>query len=223
MSAHRNGLAALLAIVASAAICVGCAQTDAGVTTKVKAKFAADEVVKAYQIDVDTRDHVVTLSGEVESGAAKQRALSLARQSEGVRDVIDHIHVGQGTAALPGEHNAAPTSGQLDRDRLLPSDRPAEAGHEIGDATRDVAEKTKAAARDAGEALTDGTITAAVKSRLVANAAADALKINVDTTDHVVTLAGTVPSAADKAAALRAARETKGVREVKDRLVVAGR
>lgn len=219
MNAHRNGSAVLLAIAASAAICLGCARTDAGVTTKLKATFAADAVVKAYQIDVDTQDHVVTLSGDVDSLAAKHRAVSLARQSDGVRDVIDHIRVGQGNAALPGEHDATATSGQLDGDRLQPSDRAAEARRDFGEA----ADKAKAAAREAGQALTDGSITTAVKSRLVANAAADALKINVDTTDRVVTLTGTVPSAADKAAALRAAREIAGVREVKDKLVVAGR
>src|SRR5688572_6649355 len=55
-----------------------CGETDAGVTTMVKAKLAADDTVKAYQIDVDTRDKVVTLSGNVESEAAKTQAAWLA-------------------------------------------------------------------------------------------------------------------------------------------------
>ena len=42
---------------------VGCGQTDPGITTSVKSKLASDDMVKAYQIDVDTKDHVVTLSG----------------------------------------------------------------------------------------------------------------------------------------------------------------
>ena len=46
---------------------VACAQTDAGITTNVKTKMAADDTVKAYQIDVDTRNGVVTLSGAVEN------------------------------------------------------------------------------------------------------------------------------------------------------------
>jgi hyperosmotically inducible protein len=210
----------LFSLVAAAAICVGCAQTDAGVTTKVKANFATDDVVKAYQIDVDTQDHVVTLSGEVDSFTAKQRALSLARQEEGVREVVDHIKVGEGSAALPGEHNTTGTSG---RDTLHPTDRAAEAGRDISTATSEAAEKTKAAARQFGEAVTDGSITAAVKSRLLANAAAEAMKIDVTTTDNVVTLTGTVPSAGVKAEVIRAARDTAGVREVKDNMIVAGK
>ena len=83
-------------IVLSLVLClvaVACAQTDAGITTKVKAKLAADDTVKAYQIDVDTREKVVTLSGSVDSQAAKEQAVSLARGTEGVADVVDNITV----------------------------------------------------------------------------------------------------------------------------------
>jgi osmotically-inducible protein OsmY len=201
MSMHRTGLGSLWACAAAVAVTIGCAQTDVGVTTSVKSRLASDDTVKAYQIDVDTTDHVVTLSGIVDSPAAKERAITLARQTEGVRNVIDNIRVGQGTAAMPGEHNAAPTTGVID------------------DAARDA----RAAAREAGAAITDGAITAAVKSKLMADAAAEAARIDVDTKDHVVTLTGTVSSAAEKTEAVSAARATSGVREVRDRLVVEER
>ena len=55
------GLATVLA-----ALTIACADTDPGITTAVKSKFAADDVVKAYKIDVDTNDHVVTLTGAVD-------------------------------------------------------------------------------------------------------------------------------------------------------------
>ena len=35
-----------------------CGSTDAGITTSVKTKFAVDDTVKAYQIDVTTREGV---------------------------------------------------------------------------------------------------------------------------------------------------------------------
>lgn len=70
---------------------VSCAATDPGITTKVKAQFAADDIVKASQIDVDTKDGVVTLTGNVDSMAAKDRALQLARDTEGVSSVVDMI------------------------------------------------------------------------------------------------------------------------------------
>ena len=62
-----------LGILAAVAFSVACAQTDAGITGKVKSKLAADDTVKAYQIDVDTKDKVVTLSGNVDSQAAKDQ------------------------------------------------------------------------------------------------------------------------------------------------------
>lgn len=96
----------LLGLLAAALIAVGCAQTDAGITVKVKSKLAADDTVKAYQIDVDTREKVVTLSGNVESDAAKDRAAELARATTGVMDVVNNITVAGGSAAMPGEGNA---------------------------------------------------------------------------------------------------------------------
>jgi osmotically-inducible protein OsmY len=182
----------------------------------VKSKLAADDTVKAYQIDVDTRGHVVTLSGEVDSPVAKERAVAVARQTDGVQSVIDNIRVGEGSAALSGEHNTTGTSG-ITNDAAAAA---RNAGQNASASTREAAEKTRDAMKEAGEAITDTAVTTAVKSRLVANAAADAAKIDVDTKDHVVTLTGAVTSAAEKAQAVRAARETAGVREVRDRLVI---
>lgn len=63
------------------------AVTDAMITTKVKARFAADEQVKATAINVDTDEGVVTLKGKVASAAARDHAVDLARDVEGVKDV----------------------------------------------------------------------------------------------------------------------------------------
>ena len=85
--------AGLASAVALALVASACAETDAGVTTKVKAQLAADEMVKAYKVDVDTQEHVVTLSGEVETEAVKEQAVRIARNTEGVRDVVDDLTV----------------------------------------------------------------------------------------------------------------------------------
>jgi osmotically-inducible protein OsmY len=77
-----------------AMLSIACAQSDAGITTAVKAKFAADDVVKAYQIDVDTQEGVVTLSGSVESAEAERAAVRLASETDGVARVIDDLTVG---------------------------------------------------------------------------------------------------------------------------------
>ena len=190
----KKRLTGLFGGVASALFVVACAQTDAGITTNVKSKFAADDVVKAYEIDVDTKDHVVTLSGQVENATAKERAVTLARGTNGVKDVVDNLKVGQGNAALPGEH---PTTG-----------------------TTGVDDKAREAGRDAGNAVSDAAITTAVKSKLLADTTVGGLKIDVDTSNGIVTLNGDVSSAAEKAEAMRIARGTDGVKSVRDNLTI---
>ena len=91
----------LVGACAVALATVGCAQTDAGITTSVKNKLIADDLVKARQINVDTQDKVVTLTGEVKTDAEESRALQIARGTDGVRDVIDQINVVPEQATLP--------------------------------------------------------------------------------------------------------------------------
>ena len=76
----------LLFAVALLTVASACSQTDSGITASVKSKFAADDVVKAHQIDVTTIKHVVSLTGNVDSAAAKARALEIARYCPDVRD-----------------------------------------------------------------------------------------------------------------------------------------
>ncbi|HET7219104.1 MAG TPA: BON domain-containing protein [Vicinamibacterales bacterium] len=171
----------------------GCSQTDPGITTAVKSKFAADDTVKANRIDVDTKDKVVTLKGEVQSAAARARAVELAKSTEGVRDVVDSMTV------VP---EAAATSG-----------RTAEAARE---ASRDARE----AGRETGAVMGDAGITAAVKSKMLADTTVSGLKIDVDTKDGIVTLTGDVKSAAEKRRAVEIAKETDNVKSVKDQLKI---
>ena len=63
------------------------------VTVKIKSKMALDDYVKARAIDVDTSGTVVTLSGVVQSDDERQRALRLARETAGVKQVIDRLEV----------------------------------------------------------------------------------------------------------------------------------
>jgi hyperosmotically inducible protein len=90
-------------VLFAAALCVACAATDPGVTVKVKGKLAADEVVSASKIDVTTQDKVVTLTGTVSSKAERERAMQLARETEGVVDVRNQLLVrnADGTGDAP--------------------------------------------------------------------------------------------------------------------------
>ena len=73
----------------SAASNAGEAVSDAMITTKVKASFAADDQVKATAINVDTDDGVVKLKGQVASDSARERAITIAKGIDGVKSVDD--------------------------------------------------------------------------------------------------------------------------------------
>ena len=96
-----------IAMVMAALFTVACGQTDAGITTAVKGKLAVDDAVKAYQIDVDTRNKVVTLSGNVDTAMAKAKAVDLARTTDGVASVVDNLQVTGAVAAQPDAYPPA--------------------------------------------------------------------------------------------------------------------
>jgi len=193
----------LLGILAAVAFAMACAQTDAGITGKVKSKLAADDTVKAYQIDVDTKDKVVTLSGSVDSQAAKDQAVALARGTEGVADVVDNITVKTAAAAMP------------------PAENPP-AGGEGGGAMVGGNAPNPEPNRPVGQVMDDAAITAAVKAKLLADPTVGGLKIDVDTRNGVVYLTSEhMKSQAEIDQAIKLAKETSGVKDVQSKLTMS--
>jgi hyperosmotically inducible protein len=76
-----------------AAITAGEAMSDGWITTKVKAKILDETVLKGSDINVDTANHVVTLKGSVPSSAARERAETIAKGTEGVTRVLNQLVV----------------------------------------------------------------------------------------------------------------------------------
>jgi hyperosmotically inducible protein len=75
---------------------VGSQVSDSSITAAVKTKMIGDSDVKARNIDVNTEHGVVYLLGRVNSQHEKDQAERLARSCDGVRDVVNHLEVGQG-------------------------------------------------------------------------------------------------------------------------------
>ena len=100
----------LLGLLAPAVFLIGCSQSDPGITTSVKTQLMADELVKARNINVDTRDKVVTLTGTVQSAAEEAKALQIARSTKGVADVVDKIVIAPEPGAAPTTGTTADTS-----------------------------------------------------------------------------------------------------------------
>ena len=69
--------------------------SDASITTSVKTKMISDDKVKAGDIDVNTEEGVVYLMGRVGTTAEKAQAEKIARSCEGVREVVNHLEVGE--------------------------------------------------------------------------------------------------------------------------------
>jgi hyperosmotically inducible periplasmic protein len=74
---------------------VGTQVDDAAITAAVKAKLAADGDINPFNIDVDTNEGVVTLQGRVAKAEARTKAEQLARETHGVKRVINLVKVGE--------------------------------------------------------------------------------------------------------------------------------
>jgi hyperosmotically inducible periplasmic protein len=170
--------------------------TDPAITTSVQARYYTDDLVRGRNVAVSTDNGLVTLRGTVPSEDAKQRAVTLAREVRGVRDVRDELRVqsadqpaasGTGSAASPGD--AAGTSGRTETD----------------------------------SASTPAWITTKIQAQYFVSPEIKPWNIDVTTANNgVVTLEGEVETTQDREEALRIARTTEGVNSVESRLRIKG-
>lgn len=66
---------------------------DAAITAKVKAALVQEDAAKARQIDIETKEGVVQLSGFVDSEEIVEAALTTAAEVEGVAEVRNDLVV----------------------------------------------------------------------------------------------------------------------------------
>jgi osmotically-inducible protein OsmY len=166
---------------------------DATITMTIQSRYFGDDTVKGHEIDVDTDNGLVTLSGTVESDAARSRAETIAQSVEGVTRVKNDLRV-----------DATEQTARAD----TPA-RPTEPARPDADASK----PTQANA---------GWITTKIQAQYFADADVKGRNIDVTTdSSGQVTLTGEVESAAERQEALRIARATEGVRDVVDRLRVS--
>jgi len=71
----------------------GEAITDAWITTKMHWFFIGEDSLKDSNINVDTKDGVVTLKGTVKTKAGRDRAVVLAKRCDGVKRVVDQLEI----------------------------------------------------------------------------------------------------------------------------------
>ncbi len=192
---------------------------DDEITSAVEGVLFDDPGVNANQIDVETLEGVVTLSGTVDNILAKERSSNLSRAVKGVRAVVNQVEV-KPTVQPDSVIRQAVTDALLQN----PVTETWEIGVSVEDAeviltgTVDSWQKKQMAARVAkgvrgveavdnqievvyGETRTDAQIRKEVKSRLRWDALVDDALINVKVENGVVTLSGAVGSLSEKSEA----------------------
>jgi len=175
---------------------------------------------------------------ERKTSSAAVRKIAAApegRTDDAIKDRIEHrlatdasvkkydisVKVNNGAVTLDG--SVATDAQKAEAARLAKVSGVMKVDNEIKvdkDVDRTLGERTKSGLNKTGEAITDAWITAKVKWFFVGDDSLKDSDINVDTSNHVVTLKGTVASAAGKARAVQLAKDTDGVSRVDDQLVV---
>jgi hyperosmotically inducible protein len=175
---------------------------DHNLDERIEKQLSASSL-KKYGIKVSVTNGVATLTGTVPTEADRRKATQLAT-IKGVSRVENQLLV---------DLAAAGTSGSM-------KSTVKEGAEKTKDGAEKVADKTKEGLSKTGEVITDGWITTRVHSKFVGEDLLKNSDINVDTKDHVVTLKGTVMSAAGRARAVEQAKEVEGVHRVIDQLTI---
>jgi len=177
---------------------------DKALTDRIDTKLKADASLKKYDVDVSVKDGVATLTGKVRTEAEKVRAGRDAHVP-GVTKVDNQLTLDKDSGKPLGQEikGTAKT-----------------AGDKTKSATETAGEKTKQGLSKTGEVITDSWITTKVHAGFMGEDALKGSDVNVDTTNHVVTLKGTVKTEAGRQRAVAIARQTEGVTRVVDSLTI---
>jgi hyperosmotically inducible periplasmic protein len=183
------------------------AVADKTIDDQVEARINADASLKKHSIVVTTDNGVVTLTGVVSTAGESAKAARLAKVT-GVKSVNNNLVVTKDVKGTAGRAAEKTKNGA------------EKAGEKTKDGLEKAGEKTKEGLSKTGEVITDSWITSRVHSKFVGEDLLKDSDINVDTNNHVVTLRGTVMTAAARARAVSQAKEVEGVRSVVDQLTI---
>ena len=109
---------------------------------------------------------------------------------------------------------------KLDQSVAMAQQKGDEIQSDVKQSAAKLEDQASAMATEAKNAMSDATITAQVNASLAKYPGLSVMKIDVDTTQHKVTLSGTVPDAAASSRATQLAQAVEGVTSVDNQLVV---
>ena len=200
---------------------------DGWLVMKIHSEFVNEDALAGSNIDVDVKNGMVTLQGTVPNEAARALAIREAKANDGVKGVTDQLRI-----ASAAHNRMAKAGDKMDHAGDKAGKKADKAGDKMA-RTADKAEhkmdkagdKSANMATRTGRNVDDGWIKSKIYTQYMAdwNTVLDDSNIDIDVTNNMVVLNGTVKSAAAKAKAVSIAKATDGVKGVKDNLkVVAG-
>lgn len=166
---------------------------DVWLSTKIHSKFVGDRDIDAKDVSVSTKDGVVTLKGRVLNEPMRQLALAIAKDTDGVKQVVNQLDVEIAGPLAPARAQNGATPGAV--------------------ATTGSSSSTAAGADD-------GRIMSSIQSKYFISDRLKGRHVNVTSSGGVVTLNGEVADDTERAEALLLARTTDGVTRVEDSLTV---
>lgn len=161
----------------------------------VTGKINGDAALVAYDIDVsaDADKNEVTLSGSVPTQGLRMKAVDAAKTVGTNLMVTDKIEVKPGDVERK-DYNE--------------------------DMAREARERAAADSDSLGDSIDDAWIHTKIRSKLVGEGTLPGSSLNVDVKDNVVTLRGSVATRADRTKAEQIAKDTEGVKSVRNQLTV---
>ncbi len=183
---------------------------DSDLEKQIEAKFKADPDLRNtnLSVDADTDRNRVTLSGTVATEAMRTKALAMARAAHPGLTIDDKIDVDH-DAKVTGTSRNDVTDRAMSRHDYTP------------EMARQEVERARAHRETVGGSLDDAWIHAKIVAQFLSDKDTPERKINVDVDHNMVTLRGTVATMLEKQEAERIAKQTDGVKSVKNMLKVA--
>jgi osmotically-inducible protein OsmY len=216
----------------------------------VQGKLANDAAFKSVVVSV--RSGVVDLTGTVPSEPDQKRAKELASKVPGVKNVTDHLSIGEAGAAAASTAGAAvPETAQSETTKNTAGSIAGNAGA-IGTTTGDTTPTNPAVSTQSATSTNTGsspqnapvpgqqnltnsanlgmtpdadsnTLRSQIDSALKSDPTLGNAQLSVDVNASQITLSGSVPSGKEKQTAVRIAQSYAGNRRVSDKVTLAGR
>ena len=169
--------------------------TNDDLDRSVTAKINSDATLAVYDIDVDADadKNAITLSGTVPSERLRSKAVDAAK----------------GAAANP-----------VITDKIDVKPEIVERKDYDEDMAREARERATKSSETVGDSIEDAWLHTKIRGKLLGEGEFPGGSLNVDVTNAVVTLRGSVATRADRTKAEEIAKTTEGVKSVRNQLVV---